>query len=213
MSSKYRRNPPLPLSALTYRDHAYIVPKPEETALTPAASSANDHISSNDERISIVSGGTFGNHRRRWSVASPSTEAREEGEIDDLFRKREPGNPSDENAEFGRIKTQSTPRLAPFHLMTTPRSAGSNMSGRPTGSFGKSISPPSYGTPLRGLREERSENSDDELEGILDSPLSPRLISKVDQLLGRGAYEAGMAMEAEKKILQEALARSVVTQS
>ena len=42
------------------------------------------------------------------------------------------------------------------------------------------------------------------------SPRSPRLVNKVDQILGRGAFEAGMSMEQERRILREALAGSVI---
>jgi hypothetical protein len=46
--------------------------------------------------------------------------------------------------------------------------------------------------------------------GAPHSPTWPRLLNKVDQLLGRGAYEAGMSMEQERRLLREALANSIV---
>lgn len=126
------------------------------------------------------------------------------------------GYSSDGEADVGRRNKGSVSHRPPLQSATSPNMHIRHdpyMTGRFTGTIGKPMSPPSSGTPLRRLREEKYENQHDDWDLHPHGPLSPRLISKVDQLLGRGAYEAGMALEAEKKILQEALERSVTTHS
>lgn len=72
--------------------------------------------------------------------------------------------------------------------------------------------PPSSGTRLKGLTEELgNEDSDEDYDiGLTPrTPQSKRVISKV--ILGRGAYEAGLAIENERRILKDALEKSVLS--
>jgi hypothetical protein len=213
MGAKYRRNPPAPLSTSATRSKINRVIELGGTALTPTTSSSTRHTSSSGKRISVASGDTFGIHRRLWGTSPPLTGPIEDREVSGVARKAEGENATESKEESGWTGLRSTPRQAHDHLINIPQAMRPVTSGRSTDAIINPSSPPSIGTPLRGLREEKQEDSEEESYTHSQIPLSPRIISKVDQLLGRGAYEAGMAMEVEKKILQEALARSIVTQS
>ena len=180
--------------------------------LTPTTD-FTQHTSSSEQRVSIASGDTFGNRRRRWSASSPVTEARYESDPTHVHDDRAGcGGSNETKVDTGRGRPRSSPQRIPHRLAPSPPSTnvnGPHNAIRGAATSDQVNSPPSHGTPLGKLREQTYEGSDDEYDARSTSPLSPRLISKVDQVLGRGAYEAGMAIEAEKRILQEALEKSI----
>lgn len=67
----------------------------------------------------------------------------------------------------------------------------------PIGPSGRSGLPPEFYVPML-------------VDDPTPCPASPRSMAKIDQVLGRGAYEAGMSMEHDRRLLRDALAKSVI---
>ncbi len=151
-----------------------------------------------------------GNHRGPDRQHSPSVEKRSS-----LAKSRNmTTRPSPEASESKR-KPQSDEEITSYLLKAASKNRSRIV---PTNREKPDvpISPPSHGTRLKGLIEDLDAENSIDLDSDDDQQnqqATKRLMSKIDQVLGQGAAEAGLAVGYERKILQEALKNSVSTRS